>query len=290
MNHAQTHVSTAAPTLVLGSSGKIGGRVARALDARGVPVRLGGRRGEPPFDWQDRTTWAAALDGVRSVFLLYAPDLGTADSVADITAFTGQAAEAGVERIVQLSARLADEGRTATEELFADAEAAVRGAGPAWTILRAGWFFQNLDEGFLAEYVRAGALALPTGEGREFFVDAGDIAEVAAAALTEDGHAGRTYELTGARGLTFGAAVAEIASAAGRGIDFFPVSDEEFGAALAAEGVPAETVTLVVDVLRRIRLGGLDHGSDDVRAVLGREPRDFADYVKDAALRGAWRA
>ncbi|MBB1257467.1 NAD(P)H-binding protein [Streptomyces alkaliterrae] len=290
MTHTETPTNTAAPTLVLGSSGKIGSRVARALDERGVPVRLGGRRGEPPFDWQDRATWPAALDGVRSVFLLYAPDLGTTDSVADIAAFTERAAAAGVERIVQLSARLPDEGRTATEGLMADAEAAVRKAGPDWTILRAGWFFQNFDEGFLSAYVRAGTLALPTAEGREFFVDAGDIAEVAAVALTEGGHAGRTYELTGARGLTFGEAVAEIASAADRRMDYLPLAEEEFGAALTAEGFPAETVALVGDLLRRIRLGGLDHGTDDVRTVLGRAPRDFADFVKDASANGSWRA
>ena len=74
-------------TLVLGGTGKTGRRVAKRLEARGLPVRVGSRSGEPPFDWEDRTTWAPALRGVESVYVTYYPDLAVPGAVAGGSAF-----------------------------------------------------------------------------------------------------------------------------------------------------------------------------------------------------------
>src|SRR5690606_23415172 len=102
---------------------------------------------------------------------------------------TERAVAAGVTRLVLLSGR--------GEPLAEAAERVVRESGVAWTIVRCGWFMQNFSEGYLLEPVRDGVIALPAGDVAEPFVDAGDIADVAVAALTEDRHAGRLYELTG---------------------------------------------------------------------------------------------
>ncbi|MGH2716345.1 MAG: SDR family oxidoreductase, partial [Thermoleophilaceae bacterium] len=92
-------------TLVLGGTGKTGRRVAERLEARGVPVRVGSRSAEPPFDWEDRDTWAAALDGVGSVYISYYPDLAIPGAPDAVGSFAELAVERGVRRLVLLSGR-----------------------------------------------------------------------------------------------------------------------------------------------------------------------------------------
>ena len=112
-------------------------------------------------------------------------------------------------------------------------EQAVRDSGSDWTILRSTWFSQNFSEGFFLEQVLSGEVALPAGSVKEPFVDADDIADVAVAALTEDGHVGQLYELTGPRLLSFAEAVEEIGKAAGRRIRYVQVSMEQYASLLA---------------------------------------------------------
>ena len=199
-------------TLVLGGTGKTGRRVAARLQARGLPVRIGSRSGEPPFDWQKPETWASALDGVSAAYVSYYPDVAIPGAPEAVRAFTELAVQSGTRRLVLLSGRGEEEAQRA--------EQAVRevgdGAGVEWTIVRCAWFMQNFDEYFLLEPILAGEVALPSGDVPEPFVDADDIADVAVAALTEDGYAGEIYELTGPRLLTMEEALGEIAKATGR--------------------------------------------------------------------------
>jgi len=203
-------------TLVLGGTGKTGRRVVERLRARGLPVRVGSRSGEPPFDWEERSTWAPALDGVGSVYLTYYPDLAVPGAVEAASSFAELAVRSGVPRLALLSGR----GEPEAER----AEQAVRDTGADLTILRSTWFMQNFSEDYMLEHVLSGEIRLPTGEVPTPFVDADDIADVAVAALTEDGHAGQLYELTGPRSLTFAHAAAEIAEATGREVRYVPVS------------------------------------------------------------------
>lgn len=118
----------------------------------------------------------------------------------------------------------------------------------------------------------------------EPFVDAGDIADVVVAALADDRHAGRTYELSGPRLLGFGEVAGELSKATGREIAYVPVTDGEFRAALREEGLPEEFAELFALILDG-RNAHLVHG---VEEVLGRPPRDFADYAREAAATGVW--
>jgi nucleoside-diphosphate-sugar epimerase len=104
---------------------------------------------------------------------------------------------------------------------------------------------QNFSESYFADPLAAGELALPTGDAREPFVDAEDIADIAVAALTKDGHVGELYELTGPRLLTFAEAVAEIADATSRPLRYQPIPIDAFAADLEAEGIPADVVALL---------------------------------------------
>src|SRR5437868_6846287 len=129
--------------LVLGGTGKTGRRVVELLRKSAQPVRVGSRAGEPPFDWNDRTTWAAALQGVRAVYVAFQPDLAVPGALETVQAFFNQAVAHGVDRLVLLS------GRGEIEAV--QAEQALQAISAEWTILRASWFCQNFSEGFLLD-------------------------------------------------------------------------------------------------------------------------------------------
>ena len=276
--------NTESLVVVLGGTGTTGRRITSRLRERGVPVRVGSRAGRPPFEWQDRSTWPAVLDGAAAVYLCYSPDLavpGAAETVADLAE---HAVAAGARRLVLLSGR-GEPGAQRAEDLVRGVADA---AGVALTVVRSSWFAQDFSESFLRDVVLGGVVALPVGDVREPFVDAQDVADVAVAALIEDGHAGAVYEVTGPRLLTFAEATEEITRATGREITFQPVSREHFTAALAAEGAPAEAVELMSFLFTEVLDGRNARLADGVHRALGRPPRDFADAVRDAAVRGAW--
>jgi len=267
-------------TLVLGGTGKTGRRVVQRLTAHGVPARVGSRSGQPPFDWEDPSTWAAALDGVGSVYISYYPDIAAPGAVQVVGSFAELAVHSGARRLVLLAGRGEPESESA--------EQAVRDSGADLTILRSTWFSQNFSEDYLLEPVLAGEVALPAGDTPEPFIDADDIADVAVAALTEDGHVGRLYELTGPRLLTFAEAVHEIAEATGREIRYVPVSIDEYATAATGQGVPDEVIDILTYLFGEVLDGRNAHLADGVQRALGREPRDFADYARTAAATGVW--
>jgi uncharacterized protein YbjT (DUF2867 family) len=142
---------------------------------------------------------------------------------------------------------------------------------------------QNFSEGYLREPVVSGVIAVPAGDVAEPFVDCDDIADVAVAALTAPGHAGRLYELTGPRLLTFADVAAELAKATGRDVTYVPVAAEEYVAAAVAHGVPEEEAGLLASLFTEILDGRNAWPADGVRAALGRPARDFADFARDNA-------
>jgi uncharacterized protein YbjT (DUF2867 family) len=275
------------PILVVGGTGKSGGRVVSQLRAQGAAVRVASRGGERRFDWTDQTTWDSALEGVKAVYVV------PFDGELLTRPFVRRAVELGIERVVLLSGRGMDVPGYAAEDSIAgathiDGESAVRGLDIAWTIVRPAWFAQNFSEGFFQDAILAGELRLPAGDGAASFVDAEDIAAVAVAALTEDGHVGQIYELSGPRALTIAEAVAEISAATGREVRYVSLSPEEFIAELTEQGWPAADAVDYADSVGPIRRGMDSHISDGVQRALGRQPRDFTDFVRTAAAAGAW--
>ncbi|WP_424213853.1 NAD(P)H-binding protein [Streptomyces sp. BI20] len=282
-----TEESVAVPTvLVLGGTGKTGRRVAAALTERGAEVRVAGRTGPVRFDWEDAETWGPALAGADAAYIVDLQDKpGVWDVDAHIRALAAAAAENGVRRLVLLQARVTD--LVGGKSLVAG-EQALKDSGLEWTVLRPNWFHQNFDEGVLLDAVLEGRVALPAGDGREPFVDAADVAAVAAAALLEDGHSGRTYELSGPRALSLAEAVAEIAEVTGREIVYEAVEHADYVAELVGYEVPEDYALFVADLVAQIRDNRNSVPTDTVREVLGREPRDFSEFVKAAAAAGAW--
>ena len=273
------------PVLVLGGTGKTGSRVVKRLERRGVPVRVGSRTGDPPFDWEDEATWAPALQDVESAYVSYYPDIAMPGAVEAVRSFAKLAVENRVGRLVLLSGRGEPEAERAELALreVVDANACAE-----WTILRSTWFMQNFSEDYMLEHVLSGEIRLPAGDVPTPFLDADDIADVAVAALTDEGHAGKLYELTGPRSLTFAETAAEIAGATGREDRYVPVSLEEHAAEAAEHGVPAEVAELLTYLFAEVVDGRNASTTDSVRRALGREPRNVGEYVRDAAATGIW--
>ena len=271
---------TKGTTLILGGTGKTGHRVAERLTARGLPVRIGSRSGQPPFDWDDEATWAPAVRGVEATYITYFPDLAFPGAADRVHAFSRVAVENGVRHLVLLS------GRNEAGALLG--EQAVKESGAEWTIVRSSFMNQNFDEGFWVDSLLSGELAAPAGDVADPFIDADDIADVAVAALTDDKHKGQLYEVTGPRLLTFGEAVGEIAEATGRKIRYVPVSSEEFRAGMIEAGVPEDFAKDITALFSEVLDGRSSYLSDGVKRALAREPKDFRDYAREAAATGVW--
>ncbi|MGW1048616.1 NmrA family transcriptional regulator [Streptomyces sp. NPDC002521] len=267
--------------VVTGASGRTGSRVAAAARAAGLTVRAASRA--HGFDWQDGSTWEPVLRGADAAYLVYPTDVGDPSAPEAVGRLARAAVGLGVRRLVLLSAR-GEEQALPTEEALAE-------SGAEWTAVRAAWFAQNFSEGPLLEELRTGGeLVFPGGAVREPFVDVRDIADVVVAALTDgDGYVGRALEVSGPRLLTFGEAVGEVAAAAGRKLAYRAVSPRDYGERLAGFGVPPEEVEFLVELFASLLDGRNAHVSEGVRQVLGRAPRDFGDYAREAAAAGAWK-
>jgi uncharacterized protein YbjT (DUF2867 family) len=263
--------------VVTGASGRTGSRVARAVRAAGLEVRAASRaRG---FDWEDPTTWAGTLRDADAAYLVYPSDVGAPAATEGVGALAREAVGLGVRRLVLLSAR-GERQAVATEE-------ALKASGADWTVVQASWFSQNFSEGPLVEELRQGGLTFPAGEVREPFIDVRDIADVVATVLTSgERYVGRSLEVTGPRLLSFREAVAEIAAATGRELTYTPVPAPAYGEALTGFGVPAEEAEFLVEVFEGLLDGRNARVTDGVREVLGRAPRDFAEFVRESTA--AW--
>jgi uncharacterized protein YbjT (DUF2867 family) len=255
-------------TLITGATGKTGSRIIDRLTAADHLVRPASRA--TGFDWEDHSTWPAALAGVDAAYIAYYPDLALPGAAETVSAFAQAARAAGVQRLVLLS------GRGEPEALRAEQEVAA--AGVPLTVVRCSWFMQNFTESFMAEGVERGVVALPAGNVPEPFVDVEDIADVAFLALTEDGHAGEVYELTGPRALRIDEAVAELAAASGRDLRFERITPEAY-----RETAPPELADFVVFLFTELLDGRNAQTQDGVERALGRAPRDFTEFAHRVA-------
>ncbi len=266
--------------LVTGGTGKTGRRIAHQLATGGHTVRIGSRSADQPFDWNDPVTWKAALDGVDAAYVAFYPDLAFPGAAETVGAFVEKGKELGVERFVLLSGR-GEEGAERSEALFSAAD-------PQGTILRSSFFNQNFSEHFLLGPVLEGVIAFPAAEMVEPFVDADDIAEIAVAALTEPGHEGQLYELTGPRLLSFHDVAADLSESIGRTITYEPVTSDEYVEMAVAHGLPIEEAAPLAELFAEVLDGRNAHTTGAIAQVLGRPAKDFRYYATKTARTGVW--
>ncbi|GIX24958.1 MAG: NAD(P)-dependent oxidoreductase [Caldimonas sp.] len=227
----------------------------------------------------------AAMQGVDRLFLLTPAH----PEMEAMTAHAVRAAQAaGVQHIVRISGAGADpESEIAIARLQGRCDRIVIDSGIAYTLLRPKNFMQNFTT-FLRDMIRAGTVYSSQGEGRVPFIDARDIAAVAARILREpQAHAGKAYTLTGPQALTHAEALAVIAEHIGRPIQLVPISEEQAVDGMRQAGMPEPLVQAMSSLNRVIAAGWVAEVTDDVPRLLGRPATAWADFV--AEHRHVWQ-
>lgn len=269
--------------LILGGNGKTGRRVVERLRNLGYTnICIGSRSETPAFDWEDAGTWLDVIKGMNIVYITFQPDLAIPTAVETIQKFTTLAVDNGITKMVLLSGRGEIEAQLCEEVVMNTAQ--------HWTIVRASWFNQNFSESVFLDPIVAGHVALPRAEALEPFADADDIADVVVQALIDDKHNGKIYELTGPRLLTLPQAIAEIAAATGRDIQFQSLTLEEHVDLLQQYQLPEDHIWLINYLFAEVLDGRNAHVTQDIEHVLGRKATDFSDYVKATAATGVWNS
>jgi uncharacterized protein YbjT (DUF2867 family) len=268
------------PILIIGKNGKTGARVDQHLQALGHATRAVSRSTTPSFDWEKPQTWASAINGTRSAYVTYHPDLALPQAAATIKEFVQVARDNGLQHIVLLSGR-GEEGAQRAERILQD-------SGITWNIVRCSWFCQNFSENFLVEGIVAGELVLPASDTVEPFVDADDIADVVVTALTQPGHRNKLYELTGPRALNFAQCVEEISQALGRPVKYTPVPIDDYINALREQGQPEDLQWLIRELFTVIFDGRNSQVMHGVEEALNRPATDFKTYIHKAMTSGVW--
>ncbi|PHN02992.1 NmrA family NAD(P)-binding protein [Flavilitoribacter nigricans] len=267
--------------LVIGGTGKTGRKIVEKLQALHQNVRVGSRRANPAFDWEDPSTWAAALDGMDKVYITFQPDLAVPGALDAIEALSREARRSGIRKMVLLSGKGEKEAELC--------EQVVIHSGIDYTIIRASWFNQNFSESFFLEPILAGQVALPQAEAQVPYVDTDDIADVAVAALLDDRHNGEIYQLTGPDTWTFPQVMEEISRVTGRSIEFTPISLTAYQRMLESFQLPPDYVWLINYLFTEV-LGAENNNvvTHDIEKVLGRKAKSFPEYVRETALTGVW--
>lgn len=268
------------PILIIGKNAKTGLRVEQRLQALGYSTRAVSRSTSPAFDWEDPSTWRAAIEGTESAYVTFYPDLAIPTAEQTIREFVALAKDVGLRHVVLLSGR----GEAGAQR----AEAVLETSGLEWNVVRANWFMQNFSEGFMIEGILKGELVLPAGQTVEPFIDVDDIADVAVAALTRPELRNRLFEVSGPRALTFAQCAAEISSAVGYTVSYSQVPIDEFIKVLRDQGTPEDVLWLMRELFTVVFDGRNSSPASGVEDALGRPATDFSEYVSKVMATGAW--
>ncbi|WP_168796550.1 NmrA family NAD(P)-binding protein [Arthrobacter echini] len=269
------------PLLVTGATGNVGRPLVQALRAEGADVRPAARHNEDPdgvmFDFKDAATWEQAFDGVRSMFLVRPPHLARISS--DLVPALAYARTAGVRHVVLLSVQGA--GRVPVLP-HAAMERWLRRSGLDWTFLRPSYFDQNLSTVFAADIRDRRQIVVPAGDGRTAFVDAVDVAAVAASALLEpQRHIGRTWTPTSDEALTYEEVAAVFSDVLGTRVTYRRPSIRAYLLhARRTLGFDPPMAAMTALIHAAARLGVAGHVTGDVRRVTGHAPTTLGDFVR----------
>lgn len=261
--------------LVTGATGKTGASLAAHLQQKGLPYRAASRHGAPSFDWEQPATWDPALDGVASVYLV-AP--GTvSDSYSLMQNFMAKAKARGVKRFVFLGMS----GLPAGGPAHGQVHQWLKDNSDDWAVLAPSAFMQNFSQGpYLASIREEDRIYSNTGAGHVPFIDVGDIATAALAALTAPAPLNAEFVLTGEESLSYDQVAVQIGEACGRSITHVQVTTDEMAERLIKRGIAEATARFLAFGYQTIAAGYQDKVSDAVRTLTGRPPVNFEAFAR----------
>ena len=252
---------------------------AEAARARGIDAVI--------IDYNRPEMLRAAFQGCDKLFLLGPNALNQSELEQNAV----EAAKAvGVQHIVKQSVLGADEEAFSLALVHRPVEKAIESSGLTWTFLRPNSFMQNVVT-YMGETIKAeAAFYSASGEAKISHVDVRDIAAVAVKALTEPTHAGKAYTLTGPEALTYDELANELSKVLGRPISHISLSPSDLKQGMLAEGMPEEIADRMLDLERYYREDQASRITNDINQVTGREPRQFAEFVRETTATGVWDA
>lgn len=282
--------SDAAPVLVTGATGNVGSAVVASLRAAGLPLRAAGQSPERvravlgdvdavALDLRRREGFAAAVRGARGLFLLRPPAI--ADVRTSLLPLVDEARAAGVRHVVFLSVAGAGTNRLIPHHTV---EQHLQAGPRGWTLLRPGFFAQNLGDAYRDDVRHDGRLYVPAGRGRVAFVDVRDVGDLAAAIFLDPAaHDGQAYTLTGPEAVTFAEAAALLSEALGRPIRYQPASVLGYARHLRRRGMPLAQIAVQAVLHVGLRFGQAARVDATLARLLGRAPRTLRAYIQDHA-------
>ena len=275
--------------LITTPNGKVGSEVAKMLLEQGQQVRLGAHTVSKaqaafpqaevvPFDFADEDKVKAALAGVQALYLAFPGDAKAepAKRVIDL------AKEAGVTRVVQLSVM----GVENSDNMLREVELHLKASGLEYTLLRPNWFMQNYNTHHAESIRTQNTFSEPAEDAQTGFIDARDIAAVGVKALTEAGHHGQAYVLTGARAYTRYEVAEVISQATGKTVTYQPITEEQLQSGMTSVGAPEVYTMLMTGAYQDVRAGHMAAVTDTVERVTGRAPISLEQFAQD--YRDVW--
>lgn len=258
--------------LVTGATGTVGKRVIKHLDKLGASYIAGTRNPnggkDVYFDFGDTSSFEKATEGVDKVFVLGPPMVPGLDAL--LSPFVDYVKETGIHRIVYFSAYKAD--KMGGLDFHTKMEQKLKHDGFDYTVLRPTFFSQNFKNYEGDNINQRDILFMPAGNGTAAFIDADNIAEVAALALTQDGHTNRVYELTGPETLSYHDVAALLTEVTGRTISYPNPSPEEFKEVVVSSGAPASIADYLISVYGTIAAGNVSGVTTTYKDITGKEP------------------
>lgn len=285
---------TKTPTiLITGATGNVGTELTKLLSAQGVPFRAMVRSIEKADrlaaldgaeivvgDFNDEETVANALKDAERAFLLTD---SSEQAETQQCGFVDAASRAGLKHIVKLSQWAADaDSPVRFLRYHAAVERKIIDSGIAYTFLRPNLFMQGLI-GFRESIVEQGKFFAAIGDAKISLVDVRDIAAVAAAALTETGHEGKIYNLTGSEALSHQEMAEKLSVVLKRQINFIDVPPEAMREALLGFGFPQWQAEGLIEDYAHYARGEAAEVAAGVQEATGRQPGSFADFTRDYA-------
>ena len=275
--------------LVIGSTGRVGSELAKLLLEKGNVVRAATRNPSKivslfhnqveitAFDYENVNTFAPALNGIDSIFLIVRPGDNQSDKYAQ--PLIDEALKLNVKHIVDLTAMGVEQDETF---MLRKLEKYIEGSGIAYTHLRPNWFMQNFNSGaILSDIKNTSAIHLPADDAKVSFIDVHDIAAVGSEILNDEQHRGKAYTLTGKEALSYYDVADKIFRGTGRKISYIPISEETLQDEMNKKGLPIDFIERQKGFYRRIRGGFCSAVYSDVEMILKRSPTSFESYVKE---------